>query len=448
MNPTLGAPHDPTCRPASWHGERGVALPLALMVLLLLAALSVAILATGASETRIATNVLRGAQAFYLAEAGLEEAFNWFRTDLTRLDPSLPPAWTPVPTAGPGSDLAAYGTYGPVEYRAAGGSGSRTVEVRSTGTTVASAVGGAGQRVLRAIFTTNFVSTDAIRTKETLTVSGNPGLRNACGSIHSNGDLLLNVTPGTDSLGVPRPTAVEGNATATGSYTTTGSGTASIAGLQAPHRPSKPIPTVAVSQVRDAALARGISPIVLRSNPAGTQGFFVENSVETAVADGASYNHWTFRAGTPATWEVTGTAPPDGTYYVEGHAVIKVSPGTGASPWTATILATGSIDVQGAPRMTPHLADTLLVSGGDIKLGNNAQLGTSAKPGLVAANEQIEVSGAGVIVTVFGSIVAADASHANPLVAHNTVSAHINVFYRCGLNPPLRGQLAVVAWGL
>ena len=76
--------------------QRGIALPLALMVLMLLAALTVAFVALSSTEPLIAANLRGGEQALALAEAGIERAFwalsNPTVTGLTNLN-SIPSAY-------------------------------------------------------------------------------------------------------------------------------------------------------------------------------------------------------------------------------------------------------------------------------------------------------------------------------------------------------------------
>lgn len=75
--------------------QRGVALPLALMVLALLTSLALAFLGFSATEPTIATNFKRGEEALALAEAGIERAI-WALTNpasegLTNLNQIPPP---------------------------------------------------------------------------------------------------------------------------------------------------------------------------------------------------------------------------------------------------------------------------------------------------------------------------------------------------------------------
>ena len=59
---------------ARWRDERGVALILALMSLLLLTALGLALVLTTSTETMIAGNFSTAQEALYSADAGVERA--------------------------------------------------------------------------------------------------------------------------------------------------------------------------------------------------------------------------------------------------------------------------------------------------------------------------------------------------------------------------------------
>lgn len=89
-------------------GERGAALVLTLMVLLILTGLAVAVLSTSAFEPRVARNHSDAVRARYLAEAGIEVGYNVLaaavRTDTT-WSPFLATAtpdspWVTLPSLG------------------------------------------------------------------------------------------------------------------------------------------------------------------------------------------------------------------------------------------------------------------------------------------------------------------------------------------------------------
>jgi Tfp pilus assembly protein PilX len=67
-------------------GERGVALVSVMFFTMMMLTLSAALLTTSMSETQVSTNYVAQAQAFYVAEAGLEQAKAWLTLNRTDTD--------------------------------------------------------------------------------------------------------------------------------------------------------------------------------------------------------------------------------------------------------------------------------------------------------------------------------------------------------------------------
>src|SRR5579883_2226760 len=67
--------------PGSEKREKGIALILVLLALLVLSLLAAAIVFTARSETFAAYNYKLDTQADYLAKAGIQRAINWFRSN-------------------------------------------------------------------------------------------------------------------------------------------------------------------------------------------------------------------------------------------------------------------------------------------------------------------------------------------------------------------------------
>lgn len=403
------------------RNEHGAALPLALMGLLVLGAASAALLTVGGSEVQIAANHLRGTQAQYLAEAGLEDTFNVFRTNANLITTNVPTTLTSVPgLSGPGATLTASGNY-TVQYRA---SGPNTVIVVSTGT---STTGGA-QRTLRAVMSSAF--TDAIRTGGSLTISGNPtvtGTR-SCGNLHTNDILTISGNP-----------SVTGSATASGTYSVSGNptvGPGSGGGM-----PQEPIPVINPANFLGTAQATLPANQVfqMRSDGRILDG---NNTLITTLSSGQSYNGWQYTSGTPAQWSLSDNTGYDGVYYLEGNVSISGNPGSQLVPWRTTILATGDLVVSGRPEITPLLTDTLFVAGLDIRMSGNPALGFN---GLIAAHEQIDLGGN---PTITGYIIAEDATSTSNTVTANSISGNPTITYNCNLNPPLLGPLQILSWGI
>lgn len=399
--------------------ERGAILPLALVALALLGGLSVALLSIGSSEVQIADNVLRATQAHFLAEAGLEDAINSFKTTPTLVS-NAPAGLTAVPgLVGPGSTAAAFGSY-TVQYRRAG---LNTVLVVSTGT---SGIGSA-QRVLRATMSTSFASNDAIRTRLDLVISGNPTIKGACGSAHANGNFAISGNP-----------SLTGSATASGTYTVSGGPT--VGPGSGGGKPLKPIPPVNPADFLTAAKATLPASQIYQMLADG-RVLDGNGGLITALASGAEYRGWKYIAGTPAKWDLSGNTGYDGTYYLEGNVTVSGNPGDAATPWRTSIIATGDIEISGNPSINTFMADTLFVAGLDIKINGNPN---QSFTGLIAAHEQVSISGN---PTITGYILAEDWPSTSGTATGNILSGNPIITYDCGLNPPVPGKLQILTWG-
>lgn len=398
--------------------ERGVVLVLALIALVVLGAVTAALLTIGGSEVLIAVNHLRGTQAVFLAEAGVEDAFNWFRTDSTRLLTAPSTLTTISGLSGPGTTLSAYGSY-TVQYRSAG---LNTVLVVATGTSQT----GNAEKVLRAIISNGFITNDAIRTQGPLKISGNPTVTGTCGNVHTNDDLDISGNP-----------TISGNATASDQYSA--SGNPVITGTAQGGQPSKTIPDVTPSEFLDAA-KRNLPANEIYQMKSDGRVLDGNGNLLTTLSNNDTYRGWKYKSSGPK-WEFNDNTAYDGTYYLEGDVKISGSPGFVLIPWKTSVIATGDIEVSGNPEINTHLKDTLFVAGLDIKLSGNP---TQGFKGLIAAHEQIEIKGN---ASINGYILAEDASSTSNTVKDNKVSGNPIITFNCGLNPPLLGPLQIIVWG-
>jgi hypothetical protein len=402
--------------------DRGMVLPLAMVILLILAALATALLGIGSAEVFIAANQLRGTQALFAAEAGLEHAIDVFRGNTALLSPT--PAVTTLTVvpglSATGNSLGTIGSY-LVQYRTVG---TDTIEVVATGTTAV----GSGTRVLRATLTAgSFTSNDAILTKDDLKISGNPTITGACGSTHTNSDFTVSGNPSSS-----------GNMTATGTYTESGhptNGAGSGGGKAA-----KTIPVVDPAQALIKAKA-SVAADKLFQMKADGQILDGNNQVLTTLTSGQEFNGWKYNAGSTAEWSLSGNNAVDGTYYLEGNAKVSGNPGSATTPWNVSLIATGDIEISGNPEITTHFANNLLIAGADIKMSGNPTQGFN---GLIAAHEQIAISGN---PSITGSIIAEDAASASGTVTENKVSGNATISYSCGLATPFGGGLQILTWG-
>ncbi len=404
------------------RNERGVALPLALMAFVVLGALSAALLAVGSSEVQIASNHLHGTQAFFLAEAGLEHAYSVLRITPTLVTTNPPNSLTTVPGIPADTPLGGFGRY-TAQYRSAGVN-TNTVLVVSTGT---SATGGA-QRVLRTSMSTSFTANNAILTSGPLTISGNPTVTGQCGSVHTNNNLTMSGNP-----------SISGAATASGTYTVTGS--PSVGPGSGGGQPQHTVPVINPTDFLNAAKASLPANQVFQMKANG-QVLDGNNNLITTLSSGGRYNQWLYTAGGPAQWRITGATGVDGVYYLEGNVKVEGNPGSPSTPWVTTLIATGDLIIEGNPTIQTSLTDTLFIAGLDIKISGNPSNGFN---GLIAAHEQLSLSDN---PTINGFLIAEDASSTSSTVTSNTISGNSTITYNCGLNTPLQGPLQILSWGL
>ncbi|HEU4369865.1 MAG TPA: PilX N-terminal domain-containing pilus assembly protein [Methylomirabilota bacterium] len=405
---------------ATLADQRGMALAFALLLLALLMPLLAATLAMGTNEATIAANHLRGIQAQYVAEAGLEAAFAALRATPANLATApAAPALAAVPgLSAPGANLAAVGTY-TVQYQAAG---PNTVLVVATGTT---SVGGAQRRLHAMLARAPLTPEHAILAGGNLSFSGNPNITGTCPNVHSNGNLTISGNPDID-----------GDAYASGSYSV--SGNPSVAGGTGGGQPYETVPPIVPLDFYEAAKSSLPATEVFNYKPDGK----VYNGAGTLIATlgaGDYYQDWRFEPGSPTAWTLSSNSGQIGTYYFEGDVKISGSPGSAAAPWRATILAAGSIEVSGGPTMDDHLTDTALVAGKDVRISGNPTM-----QGLVGAAEQVQISGN---VTLTGAIIAQDASATSGTVVFDQVNGNSTI--TCvAINPPgLPGRLTILSQG-
>lgn len=433
--------------------EQGMALPMALIFLLVLSALAAALMAVGTSDVQIASNHLRSTQALFLAEAGLEDAFGAFRTDSTPLD-APPAALTNVPglTGVGASSLAAFGTYA-VQYRAVG---PRTAMVVSTAT-----LAQGGQRILRAVMTDGFSPGGAVLTNGNLTINGNPDVLGSCGSVHTNSHLVM--SGGTIDLAG----GASASGTSSGNYSVPPS-TVNIPGTSGAKR--KAIPKISADwALQQAQMDPVASASLYQLTKTGdvykwntsTQVFVFVESQSTPAASRTilkgSSPGWEFSTGSPPLWTLNGnSAPPAATYFLEGDVLVSGSPGSAAAPASLTLIAKdtqpsgapdrgGDILISGNPTFTPHMPGLLMTADRDVEIAGNPGAGQTNYQGAILAHEQIKVVGNPAIK---GNLIAEDAETLSNLVVLNDIAGNPTITYDCDTNLVYAGPLFIVSWGL
>ena len=387
-------------------------IAVSVMIMVALLSLALPLLQIGTVEPMIAGNVLRANQARYVAETGAERGLAQFIAT-----PSL---------------IASASTTSTTLFSAQAmpdGSGSYTVTYQKQGWNAvmiqSTAAGqGSAQSVVRTVASNAYQNTRGILTAQDLTISTTSNVQGALGSVHTNGNLTLS---GTVSVAV--------DATARGTYTTSGGVT--VGGTSGGGKAAVSVPTISPSSLSSQA------DYILET--VGTTGRVRDAATGLTYASG--WNGWSYNR-TSRVWSNSRTSIPAGTYYAD-QASITITGGAGstASPWRATLIATNDITITGRVVMAPDsatsadYADLALVAGGDVLI--NLSSGSASVTGLVAANEQVRISGS---VTVTGAVVAAGAASARSTVTSNSVSGNVTISNARRLKTPLTGPVQVLSW--
>jgi hypothetical protein len=425
--------------------ERGMALIAVLLLLLMISSLGAALAMSGNTETLIAKNQENSAQARAAAEAGLNHALEVAMSELQDYEDNgfatVSPAMT-VMLLGPdglsgttatdadNGSLITFGVPTPPQTLALGGLATVSYEARvfdeddpARGVTLSAAdrtrisennqiASDANDRVVvRAIgyapgnatatveATIATMTLPAIVTNKSLTISGNPTVNGANGSVHSNLNLTISGSPN-----------ISENATSSGTYTTTGSPT--VGGYSGGGYDKLTIPPVAAIDYI------GEADFIL--NVGGTM-----TTVSTGVTAACSPcgNAWAYN---PAQgWRITSNnTPTAGTYYVKGKVTISGTPGTALAPAEMSIIAEGSIEITGNCHLQPHSPELLFVTNGDLKLGGT--LSANVLEGQMLVHEQLMISGN---PNLAGQILVEDAVNADSLVNNNTISGNPTITY-------------------
>jgi cytoskeletal protein CcmA (bactofilin family) len=396
--------------------ESGVALVTGLVIMVLLTAIGTYAINMTQIDQTLSGNLKASKQAFYLAEAGLQHAKIFLNQNKSN--------WNTYTSTTPQTLLAATSLAGIGQYTVtiqdAGGGGRR---VRSTGTTASQAKAVVENLVRLGPYTPG----TALTVGGSLTISGNPTIAGTHGGVHANGNLSISGNP-----------LISGNATASGTYSA--SGNPVVVGTKAGGQPPVTIPAINPADFfgsRDFRLA--------------ADGKVYNTSGVMQPMSGGKWNGWDYSGGK---WTLSGNTTINATLYVEGDAVISGNPGSALTPWITTIIATGSIEVSGNPIVRPPTTadpgalfrsgteNLLFVAGKDLKINGNP---TQSFQGILAAHEQVSVSGS---ATITGFIVAEDAANAGTQVTADVISGNMLLSYSGNINNPFPGDVQVMSWEL
>ncbi|OHB69481.1 MAG: hypothetical protein A2W23_04705 [Planctomycetes bacterium RBG_16_43_13] len=121
------------------------------------------------------------------------------------------------------------------------------------------------------------------------------------------------------------------------------------------------------------------------------------------LSGGGSWNGFNWNSGAGEWGLQASSATIPAAYYTYNTTRINGSGGK-AAPATLSIISTGSIVMTGGVAVQPYLTNTLFIAGGDIHIGGNGN--STTYNGLLAAHEQMKMAGT---PDLLGSLLAEDA---------------------------------------
>ena len=413
------------------HSERGSALLGVMLLLMLMSALAAALAVSGETETLISRNQTSGAKAQAAAEAGLSHAlelattfiFEWKNNGFGSADAAIDSL-----LAGIDGDGTATDDNGGFDVRTGIASGE---EIEVGAVTPINGVPGVGYSALvmdddattpaghaensnaaddlnkylivratgvgpdNTTVTVEAMITSypfpAVATNDDLDLYGSYQVRGSSGGVHTNSDLTGSGNSGT----------IDQEATAVGTYTYPDPDIDGYGGAA-----EVPIPPINAADYLPRA------DYILRSD--GTMLI-----VATGVIDPSPSNFWVWDAALTR-WTLSGGSEVAGTYYAQTDIAVSGNHG----PVAMTLIAEGSIQIQGTSQMYPDTPGVLFVTNEDLVVLGNP--GASFNAGVMLAHEQIEIGGNASVNAV---IQAEDAANVSSLITGNSVHGSVVITY-------------------
>ncbi len=435
------------------RNQSGVALPIALLGIILIGGLAAGVWMSVAIGARSVENRHVSAEAVQIAEAGVAHAILLLREDLvdeefTEILRGSDGSWG---TADDGV-LAGWGLSSDMEIPADGrslGGGTYTVHIvddpadidgdpstdsnfrvllKVTGT--APNGGEAGIEVVVNDGTAAFVPSFVL--EGDLEVDGNPSLIGSCGGIHSN----ANVNVGGD-LTVTQTVAASDTVTVSGSITRP-DGT--------PVTPQVNQPGVSIPDYSNPITefcSAGEADYVLRSDG------YIEETATGSLYDARSSKvfGWTRSGDSPTNWVLEGNSTNSGTYCAHGNVEIAGNPDGGSGPLELTVIASKSIDVSGNPQIKAHHdEDILLMAGSDVRIAGNVSGDPGDYSGLIYARAQCDLRGNANISSRVLCRNGNNASGAHNLVDQNGLGGNVVLDYSCSATTGVKGPRQAMSW--
>ncbi|MDX1744528.1 MAG: hypothetical protein R3324_01205 [Halobacteriales archaeon] len=435
------------------RSESGVALPVALLGIILIGALAAGVWMSVAIGARSGENRTVSAAGVQIAEAGVAHAILVLREDLvdeefTEILRGSDATW------GTSDDgiLTGWGLSSEMEIPASGrslGGGTYTVHVvddpaeldgdPSTDTNfrvlleVTGTAPDGGEASIDVVIndgTAAFVPSFVL--EGDLYVDGNPSLIGSCGGVHSNN----NVDVGGD-LTVTQTVAAVDTVTVSGSITDLDGDPVT------PQVKQPPVSIPDYSNPVDEFCVAGEYDYVLRSDG------YVEEVATGSLYDARSSKvfGWERTGDSPTHWKLDGNSTNAGTYCAYGNVEIAGNPDAGGGPLSLSVIASKSIDVSGNPQIAAdHPDGVLLVAGSDVRISGNLSGDPGDYSGLIYARAQCDLRGNANISSRVLCRDANNASGAHNLVDQNGLGGNVVLDYACSATTGVKGPRQAMSW--
>lgn len=430
----------------------GIALPVALLAILVLSLVGAGIWIATDVTARSTTNRQEHIKAMQLAEAGVAHAVGVLRDELTD---------TPLTSFIVGDDgvsltsddglLVGFGLASGLEIPAAGLSlGGGTYSVRivddpadgdgdtsqdSNGLIILECVGstpaGGSATVHATLADPSGTQYPSVVVDGVLTISGNPQILGSCGSIHSNDNLEISGNP-IVSAGVSSSTTVN------------------VGGSV--HEPDGD-PVTPQSGADPVAIPDYANPV--QSHCGNADYILMTTGYIRVIEDGRVYDArgtprfgWKRTGDDPVMWDYSSSNIHEGVFCVEGNATMSGNPGESQNREARiSIIASGSIEMSGNPYLTPADPDgVLLMAGGDVKIGGNPQGSLTNYTGFIYARSQCEISGNPVLSSQIQCKDLGTQNGVKDLISENKLNGDLVNTYQCGSEADGASNRRIVAW--
>jgi hypothetical protein len=250
----------------------------------------------------------------------------------------------------------------------------------------------------------------AIATNGDLYLPGHPSVLGPCGGIHANRIISVSGHP-----------TVSGEVTASGDVLVTGVIYDPYGGIVTPHwAPPIDIPRydpLAHCGNADYILQGG--ELVIVGTPSVTHSITAQKVLG-----------WQYDSGSN-TYQLTAKDAVEGTVCAHGNVKVIGNLGSPGHPFTITILATGSVQINGTPVIVSDIDDILIVATGDVQAGGNAATGSPYYAGLLYAGSQCQVNGTPVVDGHLLCFDAPDPVGALDLFDDNKINGDPEIRYDC-----------------